>query len=77
MISKERYRYYFLKWKKYVRYAPILDEIGIPRSNFSQFLSGTNNNAISVEKLQSVKNRMEELFEGIEKEDLSDGESEN
>ena len=67
MTEKNEYREYFLQWKKYVRYAPILDELGLPRANFSQFLSGSNMNAISVEKLEMVKAKMEEIFRCIEK----------
>ncbi|MBR3358586.1 MAG: hypothetical protein IKG46_12285 [Solobacterium sp.] len=62
MNTKDEYRSYFLKWKKYVRYAPILDELDIQRTNFSQFLRGSNVNALSVQKLEMVKNRMKELF---------------
>ena len=65
-MSKEKYREYFLHWKQYVRFSAILDEIRIPRSNFSQFLHG-NDRALSIEKLELIKQRTEELFSGLGK----------
>ena len=58
MNTKEEYRAYFLKWKKYIRYAPILDALGIQRTNFSQFLSGSYLNSLSTEKLEKIKQYM-------------------
>lgn len=69
MISKDEYRNYFLKWKRYVRYAPIMEDLGLQKANFSQFLSGSNINAMSVEKLEQIKMYMEALFVGKMSED--------
>lgn len=68
MMSKDDYRVYFLYWKKYVRFAPILDELEIPRSNFSQFLRGSNSYALSPEKLEMIRNRMGQIFTDIQEE---------
>lgn len=62
MLEKEEYRLFFNKWKRYVRYAPILDDLGIPKPNFSQFLSGSNSNALSLEKLEQIRQRMNDVF---------------
>ena len=68
MISeKEKYRDYFLKMKKYVKYAPILEEVNVPATNFSQFLTKSNSYALSIKKLKLIKDRIDEIFsEGIE-----------
>lgn len=73
MYTKEWYRTYFQKWKKYVRYAPVLEDAGVPRANFSQFLNGSNTNALSVEKLEMIRKRMTEVFSDICKEGTTDG----
>ena len=72
MMQKEEYRQYFLKWKRYVRYAPIVEEVGLQKSNFSQFLSGSNLNAISAEKLEIIKQRMEHVFQDLTNEEDTD-----
>ena len=69
MTTKEEYRTYFLKWKKYIRYAPILDDLGIPKANFSQFVSGSNNNALSPQKLELIKDEIKRVFGEINQED--------
>ena len=63
-MSKEKYRAYFLYWKQYIRFSMILDEISVPRSNFSQFIHG-NDNSLSLEKLRLIKQKTEELFSKI------------
>ena len=68
VMDKEEYRKFFLQWKQYVKYAPILEEANIQQANFSQFLSGSNVNALSVEKLETVRKRMIATFSQIEKE---------
>ena len=73
MISeKDKYRGYFIKMKKYVKYAPILEEINVPSSNFSQFLTQSNNYALSLKKLQMIKQRMDEIFSTEIEEDMND-----
>ena len=66
-MTKQEYREYFLKWKNYIRYTAILKDCGIHHSNFSQFLSGSNENALSVEKLEKIKCRMEEVCKEMQK----------
>lgn len=75
MMNKEEYRLYFEKWRKYIRFAPILSETGIPKANFSQFLSGSNTNALSAEKLEMIKSKMEEIFGEIGQEVAEDGQN--
>ena len=75
MMTKDEYRDYFLRWKKYVRYAPILDELNIPRSNFSQFINQTNQNALSLQKLEAIRSFMAEKFETMIQEGSANGQN--
>jgi len=53
-----------MKFKKYIRYAPIIEEAGMQRTNFSQFLGG-DDRALSVEKLEIIRQKLQEVLKDI------------
>lgn len=67
-MSKEKsdLKEYFIKCKPYIRFLPILKKLNIQQSNFSQFISGSNNNAISTEKLGKIKHEIIKLTQVLQ-----------
>lgn len=56
--EKLRYQAFFSKCKKIIKFAPFLEELNIPKSNFSQFLNSSNLSAVSLTKLVLLFNRI-------------------
>ncbi len=68
--TKDDYRQFFIRFKRYVRYAPIITEVGMQRTNFSQFIHG-DNKALSIEKLEVIRLKMQEVLKDIYSEEDS------
>ena len=60
-MTKKEYRKYFLKCKNYLKFSSILKEVKISDANFSHFLNNADS-IISIEKLELVKKRIEEII---------------
>ena len=63
--EKQELKEFFIKCKPYIRFLPILKELNIQQSNFSQFISGSNNNAISVDKLTEIRKKVVKITNNI------------
>lgn len=63
-MTKEQYRKYFIKCKKYLKFSNILKKVGVSDANFSHFLNNADS-IISISKLNSIyietKNTLNEL----------------
>lgn len=68
-MNKETYRIFFRKNQKYLKYSSILEELNIPRANFSKFMNNKYDYAISIEKLEAIKNRIKEIAKELINED--------
>lgn len=62
-MSKSSYREYFANVRLYIIMKPFLQKAGITNSNFSYFMKGPEYDfLISVEKLNSLKNALQEVI---------------
>lgn len=64
-MNKQDYREKFKSWQKIIKFAPILESVGIPKTNFSQFMNGKDN-SLSIEKLTSISSAVKNALEGID-----------
>lgn len=60
-MSKEQYREYFKKLQKYIKFTPIMEKLGIPRTNFSTFMNG-NDSVLSIERLEVIKKAVKTIM---------------
>lgn len=63
--EKQELKEYLNKCKPYIRFLPILKKLNIQQSNFSQFMVGKNEYAISEKKLRRIKSEIIEITHGI------------
>lgn len=63
-LNKNNFRKKYKKIMKYIKFSPILKETKVPKTNFSQFLSG-NDSSLSIEKLIKIDKRINEVIKEI------------
>ena len=67
-MSKEQYRKYFIKCKKYLKFTSILNNVGVSDANFSHFLNNADS-IISLGKLHLIYMEVNKILKELGEDD--------
>lgn len=64
-MTKDAYRVYFAQCREYVKLKPIVIELGYSYPNFMKFLNRSDDWAMSLDKLDTLKNAVCDRLVGL------------